>query len=106
MEPFKVTMFGEFSVCWKNHWIVEAGTRLNKPFEVLILLFQKRDLRISNEELMNRLWNEDSKADNPAGALKSAVYLLRKLLKKQTLRRILFLQRGNSMFGIRKFRFK
>ncbi len=82
MNPFKVTMFGEFSVCWKGHWIAEAGTRLNKPFEVLILLFQKRDLRISNEELMNRLWNEDSKADNPAGALKSAVYLLRKLLKK------------------------
>ncbi|MCI1952698.1 MAG: winged helix-turn-helix domain-containing protein [Clostridiales bacterium] len=82
MEPFKVTMFGEFSVYWKDHCIVEAGTRLNKPFEVLILLFQKRDLRISNEELMNRLWNEDSKADNPAGALKSAIYLLRQLLKK------------------------
>lgn len=82
MEPFKVTMFGGFSVDWKGHLIVETGTRLNKPFEVLILLFQKRDLRISNEELMNRLWNEDSKADNPAGALKSAVYLLRKLLKK------------------------
>ncbi|CAB1247260.1 conserved protein of unknown function [Ruminococcaceae bacterium BL-4] len=82
MEPFKVTMFGEFSVYWKDHCIVEAGTRLNKPFEVLILLFQRRDLRISNEELMNRLWNEDSKADNPAGALKSAIYLLRQLLKK------------------------
>ncbi|MGW8114929.1 hypothetical protein ACVS9P_07100 [Caproicibacterium sp. NSD3] len=35
MKPFKVTMLGKFSVCWKDYWIVEEGMHMNKPFEVL-----------------------------------------------------------------------
>lgn len=80
-KRMKITMFGGLRIMWGDTLIVDESTRINKPLELFVLLLQGRNMSISNEQLMERLW-EDNEIENPAGALKNAVYSLRKLLRK------------------------
>ena len=81
MQPFlQVNLLGEFSVRWENHLLVEPNARTNKNLELLAILLLYQHQPLSNEQLMNFLWEE--KASNPAGALKNTVYSLRKILEK------------------------
>ena len=80
-DRLKVKMFGGFSVCWNDKTLIEYSARMNKPQELLALLLARENEKLSNEQLMEALWESDE-IENPAGALKNAVYSVRKLLQK------------------------
>lgn len=82
MREMQVKMFGGLNIQWKDTVVVESSSRVNKPLELLILLLLGRDHPFSNEQLTERLWEED-KVENPTGALKNAVYSLRRLLNQK-----------------------
>lgn len=82
MAPsMKITMLGGLSIEWNGVPILKHSARLNKSLELLALLLLNSDSFVSNEQLMDELWM-DEKIENPAGALKNAVYTLRKLLQQ------------------------
>lgn len=76
----RIDMFGGLRVCCGEKMLSEAGNRISKPMELLILLVLNRNAKVSNEQLMEALWEEDE-VENPAGALKNAAYSLRKSLQ-------------------------
>ena len=79
MQPFlQVNLLGEFSVRWGDTVLVDPTMRMNKNLELFAMLLLYADQPLSNEQLMDFLWED--KASNPAGALKNAVYSLRRML--------------------------
>lgn len=80
-DGLRVKMFGGFSVCWNGQYLIEHSARMNKPQELLALLLARADEKLTNEQLMEALWESDE-VENPVGALKNAVYSIRKLLQK------------------------
>lgn len=74
-------MLGGFSLRWGTKNIIEKNTRLNKNWELFSILLLRAQDNITNEQIMEELWDEDE-IENPVGALKNAVYTLRKMLKK------------------------
>ena len=81
-ETMQVKMFGGFSARLGEKELVKKAARLNKPQEFLALLLQKRGHSVTNEELMDCLWEEGEIA-NPAGALKNTAYTLRRQLQRK-----------------------
>lgn len=80
-EMMQISLFGSFSVCWKQHYIVERVNRPNKPWELLALLLVGRlEGEDINQQLMDKLWEPDE-IENPSGALKNAMYSLRRSLQ-------------------------
>lgn len=77
-HEIEIVTFGGFYLKYDNKPIIEKQMRFNKPLELLVLLLQNKNF--SNEQLMEQLWEEDD-IENPAGALKNAVYSLRKILR-------------------------
>ena len=61
-------MFGGFSVCWNGQYLIEHSARMNKPQELLALLLARADEKLTNEQLMEALWESDE-VENPVGAL-------------------------------------
>ncbi len=82
-DVLKINMFGGLSVFYGEKKIVEHASRLNKPLELLALLILQQDKMLSNEQMMEELWGIDT-LDNPVGALKTAIYSLRKILEQAT----------------------
>lgn len=80
-DVLKINMFGGLSVFYGDKVIVEHASRLNKPLELLALLILQQDKVLSNEQMMEELWGIDT-LDNPVGALKTAIYSLRKILEQ------------------------
>ncbi len=79
MQPFlEVKLLGEFSVRWGSAILVDSNCRMNKNIELFALLLLNSHQPLTNQELTNLLWDD---VVNPAGALKNAVYSLRKLLQ-------------------------
>lgn len=76
----QIDMFGGLQVRAGEQVLVEHGARMNKPLELLVILVLNRQAKISNEQLMDALW-EEGEIENPAGALKTAVYSLRKMFQ-------------------------
>ena len=73
-------MFGGLRVSCGERALTEGDQRISKPLELLVLLVLNRGNKISNEQLMEALWEPDE-LENPAGALKNAAYSLRKSLQ-------------------------
>lgn len=76
----RAKLLGGFSVYWGNVPLVEPGSRINKNVELLALLLVGDKQPLDNQQLMEALW--EGEAANPAGALKNAVYSLRRLLEQ------------------------
>ena len=76
----KVNMLGGFSIWSNEQLLMQQGGRLNKPLELFVLLTLHHHTKLTNEMLMEMLWGDET-VENPAGALKNAVYSLRKLLQ-------------------------
>lgn len=74
-------MLGDFSICINDTNVVEANTRINKNWELFIMLILRANENITNEQMMEELWYEED-IENPVGALKNAIYNLRKFLNK------------------------
>lgn len=73
-------MFGGLRVSCGGKTLGEGDLRISKPLELLVLLVLNRGGKVSNEQLMEALWEPDE-LENPAGALKNAAYSLRKSLQ-------------------------
>ena len=76
----RAKLLGGFSVYWGDVPLVEPGSRINKNVELLALLLVGDKQPLDNQQLMEALW--EGEAANPAGALKNAVYSLRRLLEQ------------------------
>ncbi|MEG0768296.1 MAG: BTAD domain-containing putative transcriptional regulator [Ruthenibacterium sp.] len=74
-----VTLFGSMSVCCGKQFMIRHTNRPTKPWELLALFLLYRGKHFSNQQLMDMLWEDE--IENPAGALKNAVYSLRKTLQ-------------------------
>lgn len=77
----EISLFSGMTILWNGTPILEHSARLNKPLELLALLLLRGDKKLTNEQLMDGLWESDE-IENPAGALKNAAYSLRKFLQK------------------------
>ena len=75
----QVKTLGGLCVKAGDRILLEQGARINKPWELLAFLLLNMDEPITNERICEALW-EDGEVENPAGALKNAVYSLRKNL--------------------------
>ena len=80
-NKMEISLFSGMTILWNGTPILEHSARLNKPLELLALLLLRGDKKLTNEQLMDGLWESDE-IENPAGALKNAAYSLRKFLQK------------------------
>lgn len=74
-----VTMLGSFSVCRGEERIGDENSHSRKLFGVLGYLILNRKRRVSQSELIDLLWDDDSDA-NPVNALKTLLYRIRQML--------------------------
>lgn len=75
-----VNMLGEFSVTIGNLSIIDQNNQSKKPWSLLEYLITFRERDISVEELIDLFWNDET-SSNPAGALKTLMFRVRKLLE-------------------------
>ncbi len=78
---FSISMLGEFSISYKNNTIRDINNRSKKPWNLLEYLIIFRNKEISQNELIELLWDGDS-SDNPVGALKVLLHRVRKSLEE------------------------
>ena len=74
-----VTMLGSFSVCRGEERISDENSHSRKLFGVLGYLILNRKRRVTQSELIDLLWDDDSDA-NPVNALKTLLYRIRQML--------------------------
>ena len=77
--PIVIQMLGGFSITIGPNSISDKNNRSKKPWMLLEYLIAFRDRELSQNELIDLLWPEDD-SDNPAGALKTLMFRVRKLL--------------------------
>lgn len=74
---YYVTMLGEFTISYKNKKVYDQSNRSKKPWNLLEYLVANRGRSITQDELMDLLWDENE-SDNPSGALKVLLHRVRK----------------------------
>lgn len=77
--PINIQVLGGFSITIGSYSISDKNNRSKKPWMLLEYLIAFRDRELSQNELIELLWPEDD-SDNPAGALKTLMFRVRKLL--------------------------
>lgn len=77
----KVKMLGTFSIMLEKAKVDDTSNRSRKIWLLLAYLIYNRDRQVSQEELIQLLWNGDEENDNPAGALKTAFWRARQMLE-------------------------
>lgn len=75
-----VNMLGEFSVTIGGLSIIDQNNQSKKPWSLLEYLITFRDRDIPVEELIDLFWKDET-SSNPAGALKTLMFRVRKLLE-------------------------
>lgn len=75
-----VNMLGGFSISIGDKIIIDQNNQAKKPWSLLEYLIIFRDRDIPVEELMDLFWKDDA-SNNPAGALKTLMFRVRKLLE-------------------------
>ena len=75
-----VNMLGGFSISIGDKAIVDQNNQAKKPWSLLeyLITFRGRDIPV--EELIDLFWKDDG-SNNPAGALKTLMFRVRKLLE-------------------------
>ncbi|MFR3729827.1 BTAD domain-containing putative transcriptional regulator [Lacrimispora sp.] len=75
-----VNMLGGFSISIGNKAIVDQNNQAKKPWSLLeyLITFRGRDIPV--EELIDLFWKDEA-SNNPAGALKTLMFRVRKLLE-------------------------
>lgn len=79
-SAIEITMFGGFSIRAGENVLSESAGRTRQLWSLLEYLVANRRNDVSQDKLIEILWEDDSCAD-PANALKNLVYRLRTLLK-------------------------
>ena len=77
----KVQMLGTFSIMLGDAKVDDSSNRSKKIWLLLAYLIYNRDRMVSQEELIQLLWNDDEENDNPNGALKTAFWRARQMLE-------------------------
>lgn len=80
MNTLTVRLFGGLRAVQGDRVLLESKGRLGRPAEAFAYLLLHRQEAVTNEQLIEALW-EDENLENPAGALKNAIYNLRKQLR-------------------------
>ena len=80
MNTLTVRLFGGLRAVQGDRVLLESKGRLGRPAEAFAYLLLHRQEAVTNEQLIEALW-EDEDLENPAGALKNAIYNLRKQLR-------------------------
>ena len=75
-----VNMLGEFSITIGSQVIMDRNNQSKKPWSLLEYLITFRDRNIPVEELIDLFWKDEA-SNNPAGALKTLMFRVRKLLE-------------------------
>lgn len=75
----QVKMLGGFSIQWGDRIVSEEDGRTKKVWMLIEYLLSNRSVDISQEKLIELLWEEDE-SDAPLNALKNLVYRARKQL--------------------------
>lgn len=79
-EKLQVQMLGTFSLSYGENQIDDNGDRSKKVWLLLAYLIYYRRRAISQEELINLLWNKEG--GNPGGALKTTLHRVRTALDR------------------------
>jgi len=80
-EPrIQIQMFGTFSLRAGDAWIDDSANRSHKVWLLLAYLIYHRHRTVTQEELIDLLWGEDSDSANPLGALKTTLHRVRATL--------------------------
>lgn len=77
----KVQMLGTFSIMLGNAKVDDSSNRSKKIWLLLAYLIYNRDRMVSQEELIQLLWNGEEENENPTGALKTAFWRARQMLE-------------------------
>lgn len=77
----KVQMLGTFSVTLGDVSVNDGSNRSRKIWLLLAYLAYNRNRQVSQEELISLLWGSEEQNDNPAGALKTALWRARQMLE-------------------------
>lgn len=80
MDFLKVRMLGEFSLCFGDRIISDAGNRSKKVWNLLAYLIYNRERSISQQKLIDLLWGEDAASTNPENAMRITLYRVRTML--------------------------
>ena len=75
-----VTMLGGFSITRGEVRVSDENSHSRKLFGVLGYLITHRERMVTQSELIDQLWDDDSDA-NPANALKTLLYRIRRMLE-------------------------
>ena len=75
----RITMLGEFQIQCGDILITDQNSRSKKPWNLLEYLITFREKELSQYDLIEMLWPEED-SDNPAGALKTLLHRVRKIL--------------------------
>lgn len=78
--PIEVTMLGYFAVRRGDRAVTEDDGRTKKVWILMEYLLANRHSDISQDKLIEVLWEDVEKCDDPYHALKNLVYRARKML--------------------------
>ena len=81
-REFRINMFGSFSVELNEKKIDDSGNRMRKIWLLIAYLFYHKNRSVSQQELIDILWEEGEEKDNPANALRTTFFRARSLLDK------------------------
>lgn len=82
MQEIRVNMFGEFVISSGDETVSDSDNRSKKLWFLLAYLIYNRDRIVKQTELVDALWSESDKGENPVGALKTMFHRARGLLDK------------------------
>lgn len=83
MEPIlQIQVLGKFTLRYGETVISDEDDRSRKVWAVLAYLIYHREKIISQQELVDLCWGEDTRSSDPHNALKSVVHRIRATLDK------------------------
>ena len=82
LDRINIRMFNKFSIFYKDKNITDFSVKSRKVILLIEYMIVNRFKNTTQERLFDILWEDKSKCDNPANALKNLVYRARTLLEK------------------------
>lgn len=78
----QIQVLGKFTLRYGEHVVSDEDDRSRKMWTVLAYLIYHRDKNISQQELVDLCWGDDTRSSDPHNALKSVVHRIRATLDK------------------------
>lgn len=95
-KDLSIRMLGSFTLSWGENTVRDEDTRSRKMWLLLARLIYCRDRHISQEELINLLWEDEQGIVNPTSALKTTMHRLRAQLDTLGVPAELILRKGGT----------